>query len=178
MGQPSAIATTAAAVLLALLCSACAASESATSRSFAGKSEGVSIRYPEAWRLTTHNDSYVPDPALCFDLKPKGDPRVDLRVVEYLPPYLDRRHLDSYQPRPTHFHLNMFRTGDEDWSPPKAKVLQFRAKRRVFMVGLVRPNTTKPTLARTVERILDSFTTTSGRCRPTSGVGSQGVPRP
>jgi hypothetical protein len=172
------LATTAIAVLL-VLCTACAANKSAATRSFVSKAEGVTIRYPEDWRLTTHNDGYVPDPALCFDLKPKNALRVDLRIVEYLPPYFNPRYLDTYRLRPAHFRLTTFRTGDEDWSPPNAKVLQFREKRRVFMVGLVRPNTTNRTLAQTIRHILDSFAPTKGgQCRPTSGVGSHGVPKP
>jgi hypothetical protein len=37
------------------------------------------VRYPDNWRLTTRNDNDVPDPALCFDLAPKADAKVDLR---------------------------------------------------------------------------------------------------
>jgi hypothetical protein len=173
------LATIAVTVLAAQALSGCARGHSPTIRSFTSESEGVAIRYPAGWLLTTRNDSYVPDPALCLDLKPKNSRRVDLRIVEYLPPYLNRPYLDLYLPRPTHFHLDAFQRGDEDWSPPKATVFQFRENRRVFMVGLLRPKKTNEALAGTVERILDSFDVAPhGRCRPTSGVGSHGVPKP
>jgi hypothetical protein len=174
MRQRSTIAVTATAVFLALACTACGTNH----QSFVSKPEGVSISYPTAWQLTTHNDSYVPDPALCLDLKPKVDPRIDLRVVEYLPPYFDPRYLRTYQPRPARFHLNTFRPADEDWSPPRAGVIQFRDHGRVFMVSLTRPKKPGQALTRTVEHILDSLTTTGGRCRPSSGIGSTGVPKP
>jgi hypothetical protein len=51
-------------------------------RSFTSAKEGVAISYPSIWKLTTRNDNYVPDPALCFDLVPKGSSRVDLRGDE------------------------------------------------------------------------------------------------
>jgi len=47
---------------------------------FTSRDEGVAVRYPDNWRLTTRNDNYVPDPALCFDLTPRGDAKVDLRL--------------------------------------------------------------------------------------------------
>jgi hypothetical protein len=146
-------------------------------RSFTSAKEGVAISYPSIWKLTTRNDNYVPDPALCFDLVPKGSSRVDLRVVEYLPPYFNRRYLSTYQPRPRRFRLVSFRRGDEDWSP--GKITSFHDHGRVFFVGVVLPAAQEQTLASTAERILDSLRVSAhGKCRPTSGVGSHGVPNP
>jgi hypothetical protein len=146
-------------------------------RSFSSSTEEIAVNYPSGWRLATHNDNYVPDPALCFDLQPNADGKVDLRVVEYLPPYFNPRYLSTYQPRPKQFQLTAFRKGDEDWSP--GKILSFRAQGRVFFVGVVLPATARQPLRHTLERILDSVRIAAhGRCRPTSGVGSHGVPDP
>ena len=70
------------------------------------------MRYPGGWTLTTANHGYVPDPALCFDLS-KVTPQeiVDLRVVEYLPPYFNSNDLSHYPARPGHFDLSAFRQG-------------------------------------------------------------------
>jgi hypothetical protein len=144
---------------------------------FSSRAEGVAVRYPDDWRLTTRNDNYVPDPALCFDLAPNADTKVDLRVVEYLPPYFNPRYLSGYQPRPQQFQLASFRKGDEDWSP--GKTLSFQEERRVFFVGLGLPAKTAPAIRRSIEAILDSMKiSAAGRCRPTAGVGSHGVPTP
>lgn len=39
-------------------------------RMFTGARIGVAVRYPSAWQLTTYNNTFVPDPALCFELAP------------------------------------------------------------------------------------------------------------
>jgi hypothetical protein len=149
----------------------------ALDRSFARTVEGMSVKYPTSWQLTTRNDNSVPDPALCFDLEPKADSRVDLRVVEYLPPFFNPRDLPNYRPRPTHFRLASFRKGDGNWS--RGKITSFREHRRVFYVGVVLPATAGQAIRHTVEQILDSLRIApQGRCRPTSGVGSHGVPNP
>jgi hypothetical protein len=144
---------------------------------FSSRAEGVAVRYPDDWRLTTRNDNYVPDPALCFDLAPNAATSIDVRVVEYLPPYFNPRYLSSYRVRPQQFRLARFRKGDEDWSP--GKTLSFRQNRRVFFVGVVLPAKTAPAVRHSIEAILGSIKiSAAGRCRPTAGVGSHAVPSP
>jgi hypothetical protein len=145
---------------------------------FSSRSDGVSVRFPDGWILTTKNHNYVPDPALCFDIsKAAAQSNIDLRVVEYLPPYFNRKYLSTYQRRPTHFNLDGFRKGDEDWSP--GEIESFRDHGRVFLVGLVRPSHFARLARREVAGILDSLTVSPQRhCRPTAGVGSNGVPAP
>jgi hypothetical protein len=150
--------------------------DSVLAKTFASAAEGIAVRYPDAWRLTTRNDGVVPDPALCFALAPKADAKVELRVVEYLPPYFNPHDLPSYRDRPGEFHLSSFRKGDQDWSPG-AKTFSFQQARRVFFVGVVLPATADPATRRSIETILNSMTiSASGRCRPTAGVGSKGIP--
>jgi hypothetical protein len=158
---------------------ACAGSSGATlTQSFSSRSEGVGVRYPDGWTLTTVNHGYVPDPALCFDLaKVTASTIVDLKLVEYLPPYFDSKYLLTYRARPRRFDLAAFRKGDDDWSP--GKIQSFRDHGRVFFVGLVLPPSAGHSTRSEVSAILDSLTaSTHGRCRPTSGVGSHGVPSP
>ncbi len=146
--------------------------------SFSSTPEGVSVRYPDGWSLTTVNHDYVPDPALCFDVSNvTAQTIVDLKVVEYLPPYFDPKYLSTYKQRPNHFDLDAFRKGDEDWST--GRIQSFRDQGRVFFAGLVlTPHVTR-SIRREVTGILDSLTISpQGRCRPTSGVGSHGVPAP
>ena len=143
--------------------------------SFWFRSEGIGVRYPDGWTLTTANHGYVSDPALCFDVsKVTAQEIVDLRVVEYLPPYLDPNELSFYRVRPRHFYLSAFRKGDNDWSP--GKDLSFREHGRVFFAGLALPASADTSTRRQVVQILDSLRVSrQGRCRPTSGVGSHGV---
>jgi hypothetical protein len=155
----------------------CGRSSGATLRhSLSSGSAGIGVRYPDGWTLTTANHGYVSDPALCFDVsKVTAQEIVDLRVVEYLPPYFNRKDLSLYTARPSHFDLSAFRKGDNDWSP--GKDLSFREHRRVFFAGLALPATADTKARRAVVQILDSLQiSTRGRCRPTSGVGSHGVP--
>jgi hypothetical protein len=91
-------------------------SGAALPHSFGSGSDGIAVRYPAGWALTTANPEHVPDPALCFDVSPAGG-GVVLRLVEYLPPYLHAKDLSFYRPRPSHFDLSAFRIGDNDWSP-------------------------------------------------------------
>jgi len=151
-------------------------SDSTLTHSFRNSSEGIGVRYPDGWTLTTANHGYVPDPALCFDVsKVTAQEIVDLRVVEYLPPYFNRKYLSLYRARPSQFELAAFRKGDNDWSP--GKDLSFREHRRVFFAGLALPASVDINTRREVVQILDSLQiSTHGRCRPTSGVGSHGVP--
>jgi hypothetical protein len=145
--------------------------------SFSSSSEGISVRYPGGgWNLTTVNHNYVPDPALCFDIsKVTAQTIVDLKVVEYLPPYFDAKYLSTYKRRPNQFDLDTFRKGDEDWST--GRIESFRDHGRVFFVGLVLPRDVARPTRRELVGILDSLTfSPHGRCRPTSGVGSDGVP--
>lgn len=153
-------------------------SDSTLTHSLSSSSEGIDVRYPDGWTLTTANHGYVPDPALCFDVsKVTAQEIVDLRVVEYLPPYFNPKDLSFYRARPSHFDLSAFHKGDNDWSP--GKDLAFREHRRVFFAGLALPASVDASTRREVVQILDSLqTSTHGRCRPTSGVGSHGVPSP
>jgi hypothetical protein len=161
-----------------LALTSCGASRTTLTHSFSSSSEGIGVQYPDGWTLTTVNLGYVPDPALCFDVsKVTAHQIVDLRIVEYLPPYFNRASLPSYPIRPTRFDLAAFRTGDNDWSP--GKDISFREHRRVFFAGLALPASADSTTRREVVQILDSLQISShGRCRPTSGVGSHGVPSP
>jgi hypothetical protein len=168
---------------LAVLCSvgltSCGGSSHATpTHALVSSSEGISVRYPDGWTLTTANHGYVPDPALCFDVsRVTAHEIVDLRVVEYLPPYLNRTYLSHYPARPSHFNLSAFRERDNDWSP--GKDISFREHRRVFFAGLALPASADTNTRREVAEILDSLQIAGhGRCRPTSGVGSNGVPSP
>lgn len=153
-------------------------SNGALTHSFSTRSEGIGVRYLDGWTLTTGNHGYVPDPALCFDVsKVTAQKIVDLRVVEYLPPYFNRKDLSVYRARPRHFDLSAFREGDNDWSP--GKDVSFREHRRVFFAGLALPASADTKTRREVVQILDSLRISAhGRCRPTSGVGSHGVPSP
>jgi hypothetical protein len=124
--------------------------------------------------MTTANHGYVPDPALCFDVsKVTAQEIVDIRVVEYLPPYFNTKNLSFYRPRPSHFDLSAFRNGDNDWSP--GKDLSFREHRRVFFAGLALPASADTNTRREVVQILDSLEiSVRGRCRPTSGRHANG----
>ncbi|HEV2590258.1 MAG TPA: hypothetical protein VGU02_00065 [Gaiellaceae bacterium] len=172
----AALARVSLAVACSLALTSCARSQATRMRSFSRNSEGIGVRYPDGWTLTTVNHGYVPDPALCFDVsKITAQQIVDLRVVEYLPPYLNRNSLPSYPVRPNHFDLAAFRKGDNDWSP--GKDTSFREHQRVFFAGLALPASADSKTRRDVVQILDSLQISShGRCRPTSGVGSHGVP--
>jgi hypothetical protein len=157
----------------------CGRSSHATlTHSFSSSSEGIGVRYPAGWTLTTANHGYVPDPALCFDVsKVTAQEIVELRVVEYLPPYFNRKSLQLYPVRPNHFDLAAFRKGDNDWSP--GNDMSFREHRRVFFAGLALPASADINTRREVVQILDSLQIfMHERCRPTSGVGSHGVPSP
>jgi hypothetical protein len=88
---------------------------------FAGARIGVAVRYPSAWQLTTYNNTFVPDPALCFELAPTANAGVDVKVVEYLPPYFNPRYLSTYPRRPRRFSLESLQPSDDDWSPGKLR---------------------------------------------------------
>ena len=150
-------------------------SRAAPARSFSSRSEGIGVRYPDGWTLTTANRGYVSDPALCFDLSNvTAREIVDLRIVEYLPPYLSRKDLSFYRARPDRFDLSAFREADNDWSP--GEDVSFRERGRVFFAGLALPASSDAGTRRQVVRVLDSLRISArGRCRPTSGVGSHGV---
>jgi hypothetical protein len=166
-------------VVCSLGLTSCGGSSDATlPHSLSSRSEGIGVRYPDGWTFTTANHGYVPDPALCFDVsKATAREIVDLRVVEYLPPYFNRKDLSLYPARPNHFDLSAFRKGDNDWSP--GKDLSFREHRRVFFAGLALPASADINARCEVVQILDSLQIfAQGRCRPTSGVGSHGVPSP
>lgn len=163
------------ALLVVLVLMACGgASSGGRGEFFSSRSEGLSVRYPSGWTLSTANHGYVLDPALCFDIsKVTAQEIVDLRIVEYLPPDFDRRDLGFYRARPSRFTLSEFSKGDNDWSP--GKDVSFREHRRVFFVGLALPSSADTQTRSQVLQILDSLEVAAkGRCRPTSGVGSDG----
>jgi hypothetical protein len=160
--------------LVAAFAAGCGGGES-SGDTFTGAKIGVAVRYPTIWQLTTYNNTFVPDPALCFELAPKVGAGVDVKVVEYLPPYLNPRYLSTYPRRPRRFSLDSLQPSDDDWSP--GKLLSFREHRRVFFVGVVLPAKAPRATRRTIEAILDSLKVTAGRsCRPTGGVGAPGTP--
>src|SRR3954454_781924 len=152
-------------------------------RSFVAPRGGVAVRYPTGWRVTTHNDTPVPNPALCFTLRALRGPRsqrATVKLVEYLPPELDRgdlRRRDSvtgepiYTQRAEHFRVSMFQPSDDNWSP--GPTLDFQDHGRVFFVGLELRSRASRQTRRSVEAVIDSIRVRrGGRCRPTSGVGS------
>jgi hypothetical protein len=162
----------------ALSLASCGGSSDATfAHSFTSGPAGIGVRYPAGWTLTTANHGYVSDPALSFDLsKVTAQEIVDLRVVEYLPPYLNPKDLSSYRARQGHFDLSAFRKGDNDWSP--GKDVSFREHGRVFFAGLALPASAETRTRRQVVQILNSLQISmQGRCRPTSGVGSHAPPK-
>ena len=157
--------------LLAVACAAGCGGHAPLAKTFAGTRIGVAVRYPATWLLTTYNSTFVPDPALCFELAPASDNGVVVKVVEYLPPYFNPRYLPTYPPRPRRFSLGSLRPSDDDWSP--GKVLSFREHRRVFLVAVVLPAKASRATRRTIEAILDSLKIAARRsCRPTGGVGA------
>jgi hypothetical protein len=137
-------------------------------------SDGVTVRYPAGWRITTRNSTFVPNPALCFELRPDSaaaNAKVDVKVVEYFPPYLKPSDRSFYRPRPTHFRLRMLHASDNDWTT--GRTLSFQDKGRVFLVGVVLAARGNISLRRPIEAILDSQRVEAHhRCRPSSGVGS------
>jgi hypothetical protein len=141
-------------------------------RLFTPAGSGVTVRYPRGWTASTRNDSVVPNPALCFVLRRPRD--VELKLVEYLPPALQRGELrgpDAYPVKPPHFRYEMLEPTDVAWT--SGRILDFQARHRVFYVGVEVPARPDPQIKRTVERILDTIHAGPGRCRPTSGVGSR-----
>jgi len=163
--------------VVALAIAGCGRSAGQTlGHSFSSRSDGIALRYPAGWMLTTANHGYVSDPALCFDVsKVTAQEIIDLRVVEYLPPELDPHDLSFYRARPRHFHLSAFRKGDNDWSP--GKDVSFREHGRVFFAGLALPGSADDKTRREIVQLLDSLQISpQGRCRPTSGVGSRRLP--
>jgi hypothetical protein len=142
-------------------------------RHFSSQREGIAVSYPDDWRLTTRNDSYVPNPALCLALSTNaGGSRSQLKVVEYLPPLLTADARSFYKPRPTRLRLSMLRVADNDWT--RGRTLAFRERGRVILVGVVLPASAKAATQRTIEAILNSLEVRRGRrCQPSQGVGSQ-----
>ena len=151
-------------------------------RSFSSARDGLSVRYPADWRVTTHNETFVDNPELCFTLRPSAGKyarSVAVKLVEYLPPELDRRalvdrdpitHEPMYAHRPAHFRLSMLQPPDNDWT--RGDTLDFQDHGRVFFVGVDLPRRANGSTKRTVESVLDSIKVGAGRCRPSSGVGS------
>jgi len=150
-------------------------------RRFSAARDGLSVRYPADWQVTTHNETFVDNPELCFTLRPSAGKyarSVAVKLVEYLPPLLDKRDLardpitrePGYSYRPAHFRLSMLQPPDNDWT--RGDTLDFQDHGRVFYVGVDLPHSANGSTKRTVEAVLDSIKVGAGRCRPTSGVGS------
>jgi hypothetical protein len=121
----------------------------------------------------SRNRTAVPNPALCFELAPRSGANgtVDVKVVEYLPPYLTRAERVFYKPRPHPLRLAMLRASDNDWTT--GRTLSFQQHQRVFLVGVVLPDGIPDGARRTIEAILDSLRIEPrGTCAPTAGVGS------
>ncbi len=132
-------------------------------KSFRSASEGVVVRYPTGWLLTTGVPTVVTDPGVCFALVPGHTSGVDVQVVEYLPPLLKPSDLSQYQLRAPHFELAKLRRSDNDWTT--GKVLSFRDHGRVFYVGVVLPAASSGSLRLTIEAIIDSLQIKrGGRC--------------
>ena len=143
-------------------------------RLFTNAGSGVTVRYPRDWTASARNDSVVPNPALCFVLRRSGGRRVEVKLVEYLPPALqpsEVRGRDAYPLRPRHFRYEMLQSTDVAWT--SGRILDFRVRRRVFYVGVAVRARPDAQTKRTVERILDAIRVGHGRCRPTAGVGSR-----
>ena len=152
-------------------------------RSFVATGSGIAVRYPVGWRVTTHNDTFVPNPALCLTLRARGGPvssHATVRLVEYLPPALDRGDLGRRDPvtgdplypyRVGHVRLSMLQPADNSWTD--GKTLDFQDHGRVFYVGVELPRRPSRETRRSVEAVIDSVRVRhEGRCRATSGVGS------
>jgi hypothetical protein len=148
-------------------------SSAALPHHFSNERDGIAVRYPDGWRLTTRNDSYVPNPALCFALSTQaGGSRSQLKVVEYLPPLLTADARSFYKPRPSRLRLPVLRAADSDWT--RGRTLSFREHGRVILVGVVLAARAGPARRRTIEAILNSLEVRDGHsCRPSQGVGSQ-----
>jgi hypothetical protein len=153
-------------------------------RSFVAMRAAIAVRYPADWRVTTHNETPVPNPALCFTLQQRRGPvstHATVKLVEYLPPAIDRSELRLrddrgeliYPRRVGHVRLSMLQRTDVTWT--RGKILDFQDHGRVFYVGVELPARANREAQRTVEAVIDSIRVQhKGRCRPTSGIGADG----
>ena len=148
-------------------------------RGFASAREGVRARYPRGWHATTHNETFVPLPALCVTLNARR-PHVQVKFVEYLPPALGPGDLTErdgggellYPHRPAHFRLGALGWFENSWT--HGKLTSFQDHGRVIYVGVVLPRRAGPQMRETVAAIVDSLRVEPRRrCRPSSGVGSR-----
>lgn len=148
-------------------------------RRFASSREGIRVRFPRGWRATTHNETYVPDPALCVTLNARRSP-VQVKFVEYLPPYLRPGDLTERDPsgelyyshRPAHFRLSSLGSFENSWT--HGKLTSWQDHGRVFYLGVVLPRRAGTRTRETVAAIVDSLRVERRRrCRPSSGVGSR-----
>jgi hypothetical protein len=146
---------------------ACGSQAPTLLQAFNGRADGISARYPAGWRLSTRNDSYVPNPALCFRVSSKD---LEIKLVEYLPPALTHSARSFYPRRPKRFRVGMLRRGDNDWTA--GKTLDFQERGRVFYVGVVFGRRSGRGRLEDVEAVLDSIRVEAGRCRPSAGVGA------
>jgi hypothetical protein len=145
---------------------------------FVAADGGVTVRYPDGWSATARNDTPVDNPALCFAVRRshgRGPRGVEIKLVEYLPPFLDRRDVRGpnarYRPRPKHFRYGGLESSDVRWTT--GRTFYFAEHGRAFFVGVAVRRTADAGTRRTVERILDTIHAGSGRCRPGAGVGAR-----
>jgi hypothetical protein len=153
-------------------------------RRFLAKRSGIAVRYPAGWRVTTHNETPVPNPALCFTVRARRAPlsaRATVKLVEYLPPELDRSELRDrddagdliYPHRAGHFRLSMLQSSHVTWT--RGKLSYFQERGRVFYIGVVLASRASGETRQTVAAVIDSLRVQrKGRCRPTSGIGAHG----
>lgn len=151
---------------------------------FRSRTDGIDARYPTGWRISTRNDTFVPNPALCFRLSntaraSRNDP-IEIKLVEYLPPFLTKdlltkairsTHQPAFPHRPARFRLSALRPGDNDWT--KGRTLAFQERGRGFYVGVTVRGNANGAERQTISTILDSLRVTHGRCKPSEGVGSE-----
>lgn len=130
--------------------------------------DGVAVGVPAGWRVTTRNETYVPNPALCFQLQSRG---ATVKLVEYLPPALQRADVSSYPRGAARFRLAMLREEDDAWSA--GETWAFRDHQRVFYVGALVRAVAGAGTRRAVQAVVRSIRARGpGRCRPSAGVGS------
>jgi hypothetical protein len=158
--------------LIALTLLGCGHSDSETlRRTFSRSDSGILVRYPTGWSSTARNDTAVINPALCFTLRRRalrGRPTVEVKLVEYLPPELDRGDLRGrrpvFEPRPRRFRYDRLARADVRWTTGRAS--SFQEHGRAFFVGVAVHGRLDHRTQRTRERIVDSIRVSAGRCRP------------
>jgi hypothetical protein len=125
--------------------------------------DGVAVRVPAGWHVITRNETYVTNPALCFELRSRT---ASVKLVEYLAPNRSAD-MSFYPPGAARFRLAMLREGDDDWS--RGETWEFRDHRRIFYVGALVRAVAGADTRRTVEEVVRSVRARApGRCHPTA----------